>query len=101
MAPSSLPGTDAERQAGFLSFAAVLGGGAIAYQAGKSIREGDLFRTDALRAPKEVGALTLFGGLVFLGYALKVAADEYGATPLLLGGAGIFGLAVIGRALKR
>ncbi len=101
MEPSDLPGTESERRASFLAFASIVGGGAVGYELARSAKEGDILKVAAFSGSKEVGLVTMLGGLGLLAAGVKAAIDEYGARPVVLGGLGICGLAVVGRALRR
>jgi hypothetical protein len=96
-----LPQTVEQRQVAFLAFAGIVGGGIIAYEAGRSIREGDLFKTDPVPENPQVGAVALIGGLGMFAMMVKEAVKEVGWKPLVAGSVGIFGLAVVLRAARR
>lgn len=96
-----VPQTAQDRQLATLAFSAILGGGVIAYEVARSIRDGDLLATDPLGDVKpEVGPVTMGAGLVMLGFALNEAAKEVGWKTLVLGSAGVFGFAVVARAIR-
>ena len=101
-----LPETAAESQAAVLAFVGIVGGGLVAYQAGRAIEDGDLFKTDALvpedtEKAHKAGALATIAGLTFLGLAAKSAYEAVGWKPLVYGSLAITGAAAIGRALRR
>ena len=96
-----LPQTAAESQTAALAFAGIVGGGLLAFFAGSAIREGDLFKTDAVPKNPEAGAFATIAGLTFLGLAAKSAYAAVGWKPLVYGSLAISGAAVIGRALRR
>lgn len=96
-------GTQEKRQAAFLAFVAVFGGGTLAYEAARAWRD-----TRPRPATREEaiprGPLAVAAGLTGVGLALqatKEAADEVGAGPLALGGAGIFAVAWLLRSTRR
>jgi hypothetical protein len=84
-----------------LAFAGIVGGGVIAYEAGRSLREGDLFKTDPVPPNPEAGVFAMAGGLALFGLMLKEAVAQVGWKPLLAGSAGVFSLALILRAARR
>jgi hypothetical protein len=84
-----------------LAFAGIVGGGLIAYEAGRSIREGDLFKTDDYPPNPKVGALAMIGGLGMFAMMVKEAVAEVGWKPLVAGSVGVFGFAVVARAVRR
>jgi hypothetical protein len=96
-----LPQTNEQRRTAMLAFAGILGGGLIAYEAGRSIREGDLFKTDPMPENPQVGAVALIGGLGMFAMMVKEAVKEVGWKPLVAGSVGIFGMAVVLRAARR
>ena len=96
-----LPQTVEQRQVAFLAFAGIVGGGIVAYEAGRSIREGDLFKTDPVPENPQVGAVALIGGLGMFAMMIKEAVKEVGWKPLVAGSVGIFGMAVVLRAARR
>lgn len=84
-----------------LAFVGVVGGGIVAYELGRSIRDGDLFKTDALPEKNpQAGFVALAGGLVMFGVMANKAVKEVGWTPLALGSVGILAVALIGRSLR-
>jgi hypothetical protein len=97
-----IPQTPEQRQASILAFSAILGGGILAYQAGSAIRAGDLLGTDPMPAgvKPEASFITMTAGLGMLGYMLKLAVDDVGWKPIVLGSAGIFGFAVLARTIR-
>jgi hypothetical protein len=95
-----VPETPEQRQAAMLAFSAILGGGVVAYELARSVREGDLLATDKLDVKPEAGPFAMGVGLVALGFALKEAAAQVGWKPLVLGSVGIFGFAVVARAIR-
>jgi len=86
---------------GALAVAALVGGGAIAYQAGRSIREGDIWKTERYeKKPMTSGE----SAAVYVGSALSLyltweavaeAVKEIGVAPLALGSLGIVGAVAI------
>jgi hypothetical protein len=93
--------TDEERQAGFLAFAAVLGGGVVAYTAASSAEAGDWFATDPVPKNAEAGIVALGAGFFMGAVAVTEAAKEVGWKPLVLGSMGIGAAALIVRAIRR
>jgi hypothetical protein len=93
-------GTDEERQEAMLAFAAVFGGGIIAYTAASSAEDGDWFATEAVEASPAVGIVGLGMGLGFTALAANEAAKSVGWKPLLLGSVGIGAAALVVRALR-
>jgi hypothetical protein len=80
-----LPQTNEQRRTAMLAFAGILGGGLIAYEAGRSLREGDLFKTDPVPPNPEAGAVALLGGMSMLALMVREAVKEAGWKPLLAG----------------
>jgi len=97
----AIPGTEHERHLAFLAFVGVLGGGFIASEAVRSIREGSLFKMDAVKAKPTLGIMSLGGGIVFLGVAMNEMAKEYGWKTLIWTNVGVTALVVAGRAIRR
>lgn len=95
-----LPQTPEQTKVAALAFAGILGGGLIAYEAGRSIRDGDLFKTDDFEGKPEVGAAALVVGLGMFAMMVKEAVKDVGWKPLALGSAAIFGVAVVARAAR-
>src|SRR5260221_10628469 len=79
MEPSDLPGTESERRASFLAFASIVGGGAVGYELARSAKEGDILKVAAFSGSKEVGLVTILGGLGLLAAGVKAAIDGYAA----------------------
>jgi hypothetical protein len=100
MTDDVIPGTDTERQEAFLAFAAVFGGGVLAYEAVRALREKEMFDRAVEQKPA-VGIVGLAVGLPLLGVSLKEAAKEYGWGPLIWGSVGITAFAMTARALRR
>ncbi len=98
---SVIPETEADRQTAFLAFSAILGGGVVAYQAGRSIRDGDLFKTEPFEGNAEVGLVATAAGVGMLGFAANEAAKSVGWKPLILGSVGIFAFAIVARAIRK
>jgi len=96
-----LPQTAEQAQMATLAFASIVGGGVVAYEAVRAIRDGDLFATDPVPANPEVGAVAMIGGLGMFAMMMREAAKEVGWKPLVLGSAAVFGFAVIVRAVRR
>lgn len=96
-----LPQTAEQAQMATLAFASIVGGGVVAYEAARAIRDGDLFATDPVPANPEVGAVAMIGGLGMFAMMMREAAKEVGWKPLALGSAAVFGFAVIVRAVRR
>lgn len=93
---------DQQRALGILAVSALVGGGVLAYEVTRSIREGDLLKVEepAEKKPMSVpeGAVTgliTFAGLYLTYEAFKEAAKDVGMTPLVLGGVGMTGIAGI------
>jgi hypothetical protein len=94
------PADDEERQFAFLGFSAVFGGGLIAYEAMRAIREGDFFKTEEL-TEKPTASLVAYGaGIAMTAAALNETAKSTGWKPLILGGLGLTTFAFIGRAMR-
>jgi len=100
MQASDIPFTADERRLGFLAFASVVGGGLIAFEAAKSIRDGDLFGTDEIVERPRVGAIALGAGFAFLGMSLEEASKTVGWKPLLLGSTAIAAVAFVVRKAR-
>jgi len=96
-----LPQTAEQSQMAVLAFAGIVGGGLVAYQAGQAIKEGDLFKMDAVEPNPKAGVVAMLGGLTLFGFAVKDAVKDVGWKPLVLGSVAIFGVALLGRALRR
>ena len=86
---------------GALAVAALVGGGAIAFQAGRSIREGDIWKTDRYEKKPMTGGES---AAVYVGSALSLyltwealaeVVKEVGIAPLALGSLGIVGAVAI------
>jgi len=95
-----LPATTAQSQMAFLAFAGIVGGGLVAFHAGRAIQDGDLFKTDAVPENPKAGAVATIVGLTFFGFAAKAAIAQVGWKPLVFGSLAITGAAVIGRTLR-
>jgi len=95
-----LPQTAAQSQMAVLAFVGIVGGGLVAFHAGTAIREGDLFKTDAVPQSPKAGAVATIAGLTLFGFAVKSAVAEVGWQPLVLGSLAITGAAVLGRSLR-
>jgi hypothetical protein len=96
-----IPGTSEERKLAFLAFASVLGGGVIALEAVRSIREGDLFKTDEIKEKPTAGLVAYGAGIAMLWVSMNKTAEEYGWKPIVLGSAGITAVALVARAIRR
>jgi hypothetical protein len=96
-----IPGTEDDRRAAFLAFSSVIGGGIIAYEAARAIRDGELLGTDEVEKNPKAGLFAMAGGIAMLGVAMNETAKEVGWKPLLLGGAGITAFVMVARALRR
>lgn len=97
-----IPQTNEQRQAAMLAFVGIVGGGLIAYEAGRAIRDGDLFATDALPEPNpKAGVVATVAGLGMLALMSQEAAKDVGWKPLLWGTAAITGLAVVMRFVRK
>jgi hypothetical protein len=96
-----LPETTVQTQTAVLAFAGIVGGGLIAYEAGRAIRDGDLFKTDALPKNQEAGTFALLGGLGLFGFMVRDAVKDVGWKPLVLGSVAIFGLSALMAAARR
>ncbi len=93
---------DQQRAVAILGVSAMIGGGVLAYEVTRSIREGDLLKVEEPAEKKKLsvaeGAMTglaTFGGLYLTYEALKDAAKDVGVTPLVIGGVGMTGIAGI------
>jgi len=95
-----LPQTAAQSQMAVLAFVGIVGGGLVAFHAGRAIRDGDLFKTDAVPENQKAGAFATIAGMTLFGFAVKSAVIEAGWKPLVLGSLAITGAAVIGRSLR-
>lgn len=95
-----VPSTNEERQLAMLSFSAIVGGGVIAYELGRAIRDGGLFLTDPVPEHPKAGFIGMAGGLVMLGISVNEAQKAVGWKPILLGGAGVAAVAMIVRAIR-
>jgi hypothetical protein len=84
-----------------LAFASILGGGLVAYEVGNAIKDGDLFKTDAVPENPKAGFVAMTGGLVMLGFMMNEAVKEVGWKPLALGSLGIFAIAAVATAARR
>ena len=93
-------GTDEERQEAFLAFAAVFGGGIIAYTAASSKEAGDWFATDPVGKNPEAGFVALGVGFFASAMAMNEAAKQVGWKPLVLGSVGIGAAALLVRAIR-
>ncbi len=96
-----LPETAAQSQVAVLAFAGILGGGLVAYEAGRAIQEGDLFKTDAVPENPQAGFVAMTGGLVMFGFMVNEAVKEVGWKPLVFGSLGVFAIAAIATAARR
>jgi hypothetical protein len=96
-----LPQTAEQAQVATLAFAGIVGGGLVAYEVARAIRDGDLFATDAYPPNYEVGTVAMIGGLGMFAMMVKEAVAEVGWKPLLAGSAGIVGLVFVVRAARR
>lgn len=96
-----LPVTNEDRQVAMLAFAGVVGGGVIAYEAARSIREGDLFKMDEVKERPQVGIVSLGIGLGLLGMTMEEAAKEVGWKPLIYGSLALTGVVGIIRLVRR
>lgn len=96
-----LPATNEARQLAFLAFTAILGSGAIAYEAARSIKEGDLLKTDPVPEKPEVGVVAAAGGLAMLGIATHELSKEVGWKPIVYGAAGVSAFVFVVRAIRR
>ncbi len=95
-----LPQTATESQMAVLAFVGIVGGGLVAFHAGRAIQEGDLFKTDAVPRDAKAGAVATIAGLTLFGFAAKAAIAEVGWKPLVFGSLAITGAALIGRTLR-
>ena len=90
-----------ERQLAMVAFASVFGGGILAYEAMRSIREGDLWKTDEIRGSTKPGIVALgIGG--YLGVlSMREAAKEVGWGPILWGGGALTAFVAVARAIRK
>lgn len=95
-----LPQTASQSQMAVLAFVGIVGGGLVAFHAGTAIRDGDLFKTDAVPENPKAGAVATVAGLTLFGFAVKSAVAEVGWKPLVFGSLAIAGAAFVGRALR-
>lgn len=95
-----LPETASQSQMAVLAFVGIVGGGLVAFHAGRAIQEGDLFKTDAVPKDAKAGAVATIAGLTLFGFAAKEAVKSVGWAPLVYGSLAITGAAVLGRALR-
>jgi len=100
MTVDPLPVTEEESRIAILGFSAVLGGGIIAYEAARSIREGDFLKTDAYEGKPRAGLVALGVGGILTAMSAREAAKEVGWKPLLLGAAGITAFVAVARAIR-
>jgi hypothetical protein len=96
-----LPETAAQSQLAVLAFAGILGGGLVAFEAGRAIKEGDLFKTDAVPANPQAGFVAMTGGLIMFGFMVNETVKQVGWKPLALGSLGIFAFAAVATVARR
>lgn len=94
-----VPGTPLERSIAVLAFAGILGGGVLGIEIARSIRDGDIMKTD--RPHEEAGVVATVGGVILSGLLLNEASKEVGWQPLALGAVGVFGFAGLLSLLRR
>ena len=95
------PAGDYERRLAMVAFASVFGGGILAYEAMRSIREGDLFKTDEIRGSTTPGIVALgLGGYLGL-QSMREAAKEVGWGPILWGGGALTAFVAVARAIRK
>lgn len=95
------PQTTEQAQVATLAFVGIVGGGLLAYEAGRSIREGDLFKTDPTPEKVEIGIASGLAGIVMMGFMYQEAAKEVGWKTLVLGSVGVFAVAAVANSLRR
>lgn len=96
-----VPETPEQARTAFLAFASIVGGGVLAFEASRAIRDGDLFMTEPTPEKAEVGFVAGAAGLVMLGFMYQAAAKDVGWKPIILGSTGVFAAAVVLRAIRR
>lgn len=96
-----LPQTQQQAQMAALAFAGIVGGGLIAYEAARSLKEGDLFKTDPIPEGEKLGVVATVGGVGMTAMMIREAAKEVGWKPLILGSGAIFAFALVVRAIRR
>jgi len=96
-----IPATVQDRQVAFLAFAGIVGGGIIAYEAGRAIRDGDLFAVDPHEQSPKAGALGTVAGVAFFALMVKEAVKEVGWKPLLLGSTAVAAFPALGHVTRR
>lgn len=96
-----LPVGDEERELAFLGFTTLVGGGVLAYEAGRAIRDGDLFKTDAVEKNAEAGLVATTVGIGALVFSANELAKEVGWKPIVVGSTAVGAIALFLRAIRR
>jgi len=96
-----LPETPHDAQLAVLAFAGVAGGGLLAYEVARAIRDGDILKTTDYPPNPEVGLVALVIGLGLFGKMVQESVAQVGWKPLLLGSAAIAGVAAVARVARR